>query len=72
MYLFLLLTDVVIYFIVNKVQQLLQGLQAVNDEGQQLTAVIEMCQVIFILSFLCDHMQALLSDLYICIQEFNI
>ncbi|XP_029650609.1 E3 ubiquitin-protein ligase TRIP12 isoform X2 [Octopus sinensis] len=30
----------------NKVQQLLQGLQAVNDEGQQLTAVIEMCQLL--------------------------
>ena len=30
---------------VNRVQQLLQGLQASGDEGQQLTAVIEMCQV---------------------------
>ena len=30
---------------VNKAQQLLQGLQASGDEGQQLTAVIEMCQV---------------------------
>ncbi len=30
---------------VNKAQQLLQGLQAVGDEGQQLTACIEMCQV---------------------------
>ena len=30
---------------VNKAQQLLQGLQATGDEGQQLTAVIEMCQV---------------------------
>ncbi len=30
---------------VNKAQQLLQGLQATGDEGQQLTACIEMCQV---------------------------
>ena len=30
---------------VNKAQQLLQGLQAAGDEGQQLTACIEMCQV---------------------------
>ena len=30
---------------VNKAQQLLQGLQAAGDEGAQLTAVIEMCQV---------------------------
>ncbi|XP_064615750.1 E3 ubiquitin-protein ligase TRIP12-like [Liolophura sinensis] len=29
-----------------KVQQLLQGLQATGDEGQQLTAVIEMCQLL--------------------------
>ena len=28
-----------------KAQQLLQGLQASGDEGQQLSAVIEMCQV---------------------------
>ena len=31
--------------VVTKAQQLLQGLQATGDEGQQLTAVIEMCQV---------------------------
>ena len=30
---------------VGKTQQLLQGLQAVGDEGTQLTSVIEMCQV---------------------------
>lgn len=29
-----------------KAQQLLQGLQAVGDEGQQLQAVIEMCQML--------------------------
>lgn len=33
------------YVSVSKVQQLLQGLQATGDEGQQLTAVMEMCQV---------------------------
>ncbi|XP_071085244.1 E3 ubiquitin-protein ligase TRIP12-like isoform X2 [Haliotis cracherodii] len=30
----------------SKVQQLLQGLQASGDEGQQLTAVMEMCQLL--------------------------
>ena len=30
---------------VGKAQQLLQGIQSVGDEGAQLTAVIEMCQV---------------------------
>ncbi|ESP04180.1 hypothetical protein LOTGIDRAFT_136701 [Lottia gigantea] len=30
----------------SKVQQLLQGLQATGDEGQQLTAVMEMCQLL--------------------------
>ncbi|XP_041350022.1 E3 ubiquitin-protein ligase TRIP12-like isoform X2 [Gigantopelta aegis] len=30
----------------SKVQQLLQGLQANGDEGQQLTAVMEMCQLL--------------------------
>ncbi|XP_070173831.1 E3 ubiquitin-protein ligase TRIP12-like isoform X3 [Littorina saxatilis] len=30
----------------SKVQQLLQGLQAAGDEGQQLTAVMEMCQLL--------------------------
>ena len=30
---------------VNKATQLLQGLQSTGNEGQQLTAVIEMCQV---------------------------
>ena len=30
---------------VTKAQQLLQGLQSPEDEGQQLTAVMEMCQV---------------------------
>lgn len=29
-----------------KAQQLLQGLQAAGDEGQQLQAVIEMCQML--------------------------
>lgn len=29
-----------------KAQQLLQGLQATGDEGQQLQAVIEMCQML--------------------------
>ena len=32
---------------VSKAHQLLQGLQSTGDEGQQLTAVIEMCQVRF-------------------------
>jgi hypothetical protein len=31
-------------FAVSKAQQLLQGLQS-KDEGQQVTAVMEMCQV---------------------------
>ena len=35
-----------IFFPVSKVQQLLQGLQATGDEDQQLTAVMEMCQVL--------------------------
>ncbi|KAK3585606.1 hypothetical protein CHS0354_004511 [Potamilus streckersoni] len=30
----------------NKAQQLLQGLQSTGNEGQQLTAVIEMCQML--------------------------
>jgi len=30
----------------SKAQQLLQGLQATGDEGQQLQAVIEMCQML--------------------------
>jgi E3 ubiquitin-protein ligase TRIP12 len=30
----------------SKVQQLLQGLTSTNDEGAQLTAVIEMCQML--------------------------
>ena len=29
-----------------KVQSLIKGMQAKDDEGQQLTAVMEMCQVI--------------------------
>ena len=33
---------------VSKAQQLLQSLQATGDEGQQLTAVIEMCQVSYL------------------------
>ena len=33
---------------VGKAQQLLQGIQSVGDEGAQLTAVIEMCQVCII------------------------
>lgn len=37
--------DVTLCSAVSKVQQLLQGLQASGDEGQQLTAVMEMCQV---------------------------
>lgn len=32
---------------VNKAQQLLQGLQATGNEDQQLSSVIEMCQVSF-------------------------
>lgn len=34
------------YFIASKAQQLLQGMQATGDEGQQLQAVIEMCQML--------------------------
>lgn len=30
----------------SKAQQLLQGLQSTGDEGQQLQAVIEMCQML--------------------------
>ena len=30
----------------SKAQQLLQGLQATSDEGQQMQAVIEMCQML--------------------------
>jgi len=33
-----------------KAQQLIQGLTAVGDEGQQLSAVIELCQVCSFLS----------------------
>ncbi len=33
-------------FTVSKAQQLLQGLQASGDEGQQLQAAIEMCQLL--------------------------
>ena len=33
---------------VTKAQQLLQGLQTADDEGQQLTAAMEMCQVCII------------------------
>ena len=35
---------VLLYVAVGKAQQLLQGLQS-KDEGQQVTAVMEMCQV---------------------------
>lgn len=35
-----------IIFAATKAQQLLQGLQATGDEGQQLQAVIEMCQML--------------------------
>lgn len=34
------------YLIASKAQQLLQGMQATGDEGQQLQAVIEMCQML--------------------------
>lgn len=34
------------YLAATKAQQLLQGLQATGDEGQQLQAVIEMCQIL--------------------------
>lgn len=33
-------------FVASKAQQLLQGMQATGDEGQQLQAVIEMCQML--------------------------
>lgn len=33
-------------FVASKAQQLLQGMQAIGDEGQQLQAVIEMCQML--------------------------
>lgn len=33
-------------YVGTKAQQLLQGLQATGDEGQQLQAVIEMCQML--------------------------
>lgn len=35
-----------IFLLGTKAQQLLQGLQASGDEGQQLQAVIEMCQML--------------------------
>ena len=44
---------------VNKAQQLLQGLQAAGDEGQQLTACIEMCQVSVYFFILCLVVQLL-------------
>lgn len=41
------LTLISIFFLAStKAQQLLQGLQANGDEGQQLQAVIEMCQML--------------------------
>lgn len=33
-------------FLGNRAHQLLQGLQAAGDEGQQLQAVMEMCQLL--------------------------
>lgn len=42
-----LVLEISIFFIAGtKAQQLLQGLQATGDEGQQLQAVIEMCQML--------------------------
>jgi E3 ubiquitin-protein ligase TRIP12 len=40
--------DMLLHFFctASKAQQLLQGLQATGDEGQQLQAVIEMCQML--------------------------
>jgi len=35
----------IVMFVANKAQQLIQGLSAAGDEGQQLSAVIELCQV---------------------------
>lgn len=34
------------FFLGNRAHQLLQGLQASGDEGQQLQAVMEMCQLL--------------------------
>jgi len=35
----------VLLLVAGKAQQLIQGLTASGDEGQQLSAVIELCQV---------------------------
>jgi len=35
----------VVLLVAGKAQQLIQGLTASGDEGQQLSAVIELCQV---------------------------
>lgn len=40
------MVGITIIFTATKAQQLLQGLQATGDEGQQLQAVIEMCQML--------------------------
>jgi len=48
--------------VAGKAQQLIQGLTATGDEGQQLSAVIETCQVCLV-SYL--HIQVLVSVLYL-------
>jgi len=49
-------------FVAGKAQQLIQGLTATGDEGQQLSAVIELCQVRqqFISAVKCRHCYLLL------------
>jgi len=49
-------------FVAGKAQQLIQGLTATGDEGQQLSAVIELCQVcqLFISAVKCRHCYLLL------------
>jgi len=42
---FLNIGVVTVMFVASKAQQLIQGLSAAGDEGQQLSAVIELCQV---------------------------
>jgi hypothetical protein len=53
---------------VTKAQQLLQGLQAAEDEGQQLTAVMEMCQVSRIKCTIRRN-KVFNFNLYLCIIE---
>lgn len=54
-------TKISLMFSVTKAQQLLQGLQSAGDEGQQLTAAIEMCQV----SYRCGRLLRRRVSMYV-------